>query len=93
MNELSPKSIAIIFFTAIIAAAGGNYGSSLFRAAPFTGTQGKELERRIQELEEAHKKHDDKYPPKWLVDWVARIDRKTNTCHELLSELKKESKK
>ena len=86
MNELSPKSIAIIFFTAIIAAAGGNYGSSYFRSDPFTGTQGRELTRRIEVLEEEYRNMDTKYPPKWLIDWVNRIDVKAESCRVLLEE-------
>ena len=76
-----PKSDYVaVFLVAFIASAGGNYGSSFFKADRYTGKEGKALERRIEDLEE------NQPPPDWLID---RIDRIENKLDRLLHKLEK----
>jgi len=68
-----------VFLVAFVASAGGNYGSSFFRANKYTGSEGYALEKRVKRLE-------DELPPKWLTDRIDRLELKIDRLLEALHE-------
>lgn len=68
-----------VFLVAFVASAGGNYGSSFFRADKYTGSQGDVLEQRITRLET-------ELPPTWLTDRIDRLELKIDRLLEALHE-------
>ena len=82
-----PKSDYVaVFLVAFIASAGGNYGSSFFRADRYTGTQGTALEQKVNTNAADIKSLKDGLPPKWLIDRIDRIETKLD---RLLHKLEK----
>ena len=73
------KDYIAIFLVAFVASAGGNYGSSFFRADKYAGSQGVALEQRVTRLET-------ELPPEWLVDRVDRIEDKLDKLLEKFTE-------
>lgn len=73
------KDYIAIFLVAFVASAGGNYGTSFFRADKYTGTQGEALERRVGRLET-------ELPPAWLTDRIDRLEVKIDRLLEALHE-------
>lgn len=78
-----------VFLVAFVASAGGNYGSSFWRADKFTGTQGANVESLAIDNERRIKSLEDGLPPKWLTDWVERIETKADACDHYIKGLNK----
>lgn len=78
MNDRKKDYLAV-FLVAFVASAGGNYGSSFFRADKYTGTEAAAIEKRVTALE-------DGLPPSWLIDRIDRLELKIDKLLEALHE-------
>jgi hypothetical protein len=79
----SPLAMVLVL---ILGSVGGSISSLISppRPDPFTGTEGKELDRRLTKLEDRV----DSYPPQWLIDRLYRVETKAESCESLLMEMR-----